>query len=112
MITLKHSSGIDCPPVTMELPDAVDVTVEDRKRDALAKLNYAWFDARAAEIYELHRGKCLCVAGQELFVAATATEAAAMAKAAHPDDTGRITRYIPNERAHRIYANRRTVVSL
>jgi len=108
MNSIEKSAGADWPPVAMEPVEAAEVanlTAEDRERDARAKLNYAWFDARAVEIYKTHRGKCLCVAGQELFVADTATQAAAMAKAAHPDDTGRITRYVPKERICRIYAN-------
>jgi len=39
-----------------------------------------------------------------LFVADTATEAVAKAKAAHPEDQGWFTRYIPKEKVARIYA--------
>jgi hypothetical protein len=74
--------------------------------------NWKWFQAHAAEIYPRHRGKCYCVAGQELFVAETPQEVLALARAAHPDDDGRFTGYIFREKRTRIYANRRLLASL
>jgi len=55
-------------------------------------------------VYATHRGKCICIAGEELFVADTAKEAIARATTAHPDDEGWFTRYIPKEKVARIYA--------
>ncbi|HEV8711216.1 MAG TPA: hypothetical protein VGX03_00090 [Candidatus Binatia bacterium] len=52
-----------------------------------------------------YRGKCICIAGEELFVADTPEEAIAQAAAAHPEDDGRFVRYIPREKLARIYAN-------
>jgi hypothetical protein len=66
--------------------------------------NSAWLQAHASEIYSKHRGKCICVAGEELFVADTSADAVAQAKDAHPDDHGRFIHYIPKDRAPRIYA--------
>ncbi|GMR24462.1 MAG: hypothetical protein BMS9Abin37_3010 [Acidobacteriota bacterium] len=66
--------------------------------------NTAWLQANLVEVYPKHRGKVICVAGEELFVGDTATEAIALAKSAHPDDDGFFTRYIPKERLPRIYA--------
>src|SRR4051812_39539749 len=66
--------------------------------------NRAWFEAHANEIYATHRGKCVCVAGQQLFVADTPAEVLALAKAAHPQDDGRFTRIIPAGRGPRVYA--------
>lgn len=54
----------------------------------------------------------ICIAGQELFAADTAEEALALARTAHPEDDGRILRYIPRERVPRIYADLRRMVSL
>ena len=91
--------------VTMELvTDPVELA-KAREQDERFERNWAWFEARAAEIYQQHRGKCLCVAGQELFVADNPEEVLALARAAHPADDGRFTRYIPKERTYRIYAN-------
>src|SRR2546428_43321 len=69
-----------------------------------ANQNWSWFQAHAPEIFVTHRGKCICVAGQELFVADTPQEVLALAKAAHPADDGRFTRYIPRERIYAVAA--------
>jgi hypothetical protein len=57
-----------------------------------------------AEIYTHYRGKCICITGEEIFVADTPEEALALATAAHPDDAGRFLRYIPREKLDCIYA--------
>ena len=67
--------------------------------------NTAWLQEHASEVYPKHRGKFICIAGRELFVADTSTEAVAKATAAHPDDLGRFLHYIPKEEIPRIYAH-------
>jgi hypothetical protein len=67
--------------------------------------NTAWLQAHAAEVYPRYRGKCICIAGEELFVADTPEEVLTLAKAAHPDDDGYFLHYIPREKLARIYAN-------
>jgi hypothetical protein len=74
--------------------------------------NAAWLQAHGAEIYPRYRGKCLCIAGEELFVADTAVEALALATTAHPEDDGRFLHYVPREKVARIYAGQRRVVSV
>jgi hypothetical protein len=80
-------------------------------REQLEK-NLAWFRAHSSEIYRKHRAKCICVAGQELFVADTSPEAVAMATQAHPEDHGWFIRYIPRENIARIYAYRRRMAAV
>jgi hypothetical protein len=100
------------PPIRLEeVTDPVQLA-EARSRQERLERNWAWFEKHASEIYRQHRGKCVCVAGGELFVADTAAEALALARAAHPEDDGRFTRYIPRERMARIYAVTRPVASL
>jgi hypothetical protein len=70
--------------------------------------NWDWIEAHAAEVYS-HRGKFICVAGQELFVADTLADILKWATNAHPEDNGPVTRYIPIEKGPRIYANGRIV---
>ena len=94
------------PVITMEEVTDPEELAKARVQDARFEKNCAWFDAHAAEIYKEHRGKVLCICGQELFVADTALEAVALARAKHPEDDGFFTRIIPKERAYRIYANR------
>jgi hypothetical protein len=66
--------------------------------------NRDWLEAHASEVFS-HRGKCICIAGQQLFVADTPSEAWALASAAHPEDNGKFLRYVPVERGARIFAN-------
>ena len=66
--------------------------------------NAAWLQAHASEVYTRHRGKCICIAGEELFVADTPEDVLALATAAHPEDDGSFVQYIPRERLARIYA--------
>jgi hypothetical protein len=93
------------PPIIVEeVTDPVELQ-KARAQDERFKRNWAWFEAHAAEIYAMHRGKCVCIAGEGVFVANTPEEALTMAIAAHPDDDGRFTRLIPHERMARIYAD-------
>lgn len=90
--------------VMEQVSDPAELT-KAKLQDERFERNWAWFEAHAAEIYPRYRGKCLCIAGQELFVADDPAEALAEARAAHPDDDGCFTRYIPREQAYRIYAH-------
>jgi hypothetical protein len=81
-------------------------------QDERFERNSAWLQAHAAEVYVRYRGKCICVAGEELFVADTPEEVLALATTAHPEDDGRLLRYIPREKVARIYADQRQVVTL
>ena len=94
-----------------EVTDPVQLATVHARRARFDR-NWAWFEGHAADIYAQHRGKCICIAGEELFVADTAEEVLALASTAHPDDEGRFTRYIPRERTPRIYVAPRTVASL
>ncbi len=67
--------------------------------------NSAWLQAHIAEVYSRYRGKCICVAGEEVFAADTPEEALRLATEAYPQDTGRFLRYIPCEKVARIYAH-------
>jgi hypothetical protein len=99
------------PAIIMrEMTDPVDIA-ESRERMAHFERNYEWLEANAAEVFS-HRGQYICIAGQELFVGNDVKDLLRQAKAAHPEDHGPLFRYIPKERAARIYANRRSVASL
>ncbi len=83
--------------------NATELAAAKRQRDQFDS-NSAWLQQHISEIYSNHRGKCICIAGEELFVADTASEATALATASHPEDMGWFTRYIPKDRVARIYA--------
>ncbi|MBI2808428.1 MAG: hypothetical protein HYX68_25865 [Planctomycetes bacterium] len=92
------------PKITItEETDPVE-NAKSRERFAKFDRNYAWLEAHAAEVFS-HRGKHICIAGQELFVADTVEEALTWAKSVHPEDDGRLIRYIPKTKTARIYAS-------
>ena len=97
--------------VIEEVTDATELAKAQRQDERFTR-NWAWFEAHAAEIYTLHRGKCICIAGEELFVADTPEEVLAKATTAHPEDDGRFTRIIPKEKVARIYVDQRCVASV
>ncbi len=95
------------PPIQITMEEVTD-PVEIAQAQALwaqAERNSDWLQAHVPEIYGNYRGKYIVVAGAELFVGDTVEEAVAQAKAAHPGDNGRLTRYIPPKKMARIYAN-------
>lgn len=92
------------PLVMEEVADPEELAKARVQRERFDR-NVAWLQARASEVYTRYRGKCICVAGEELFVADTPEEALALATAAHPEDDGSFLRYIPREKLDRIYAN-------
>ena len=80
-----------------EVHDAHELASAQRQREQFDR-NSAWLQAHISEIYAKHRGKCICIAGQQLFVGDTTKAAIAQATAAHPEDEGWFTRYIPKDK--------------
>jgi hypothetical protein len=106
MIIAKQS------PVVMEIvTDPVELAKARARRERFDR-NWDWFKTQIPELYEKHRGRYFCVAGQELFVADTVAEVLALATAAHPEDDGRFAEYVPRERMVRIYAHYRSLASV
>ena len=93
------------PRITLEEITDPKALAEARLQRERFDRNESWLQAHAAEIYRQYRGKCICIAGEELFVTDTPEEALALATAVHPDDNGRFLRYIPREKLDRIYTN-------
>lgn len=94
------------PPIVMEeVTDPVELAQARKRREQFDR-NWAWFKANSTAIYSAHRGKVICIAGQELFAGDTSEQVVAQAKKAHPSDEGRFTYRIPQEKMVRIYANR------
>ena len=100
------------PPLVMEIVTDPAELARSKARGQRFERNRAWFQAHAQEIGENCRGKCICIAGEQLFVADTPEEALAGARAAHPDDDGYCLHYIYMERAASIYAHRRHLAPL
>jgi hypothetical protein len=90
--------------VEFENSDTPEELAAAQRQHEQFERNSAWLEAHILEVGEKHRGKIICIAGEELFVGDTTQEAVAKAKAAHPEDKGLFTRYIYKEKAARIYA--------
>jgi hypothetical protein len=90
-------------PITMEEVTDPEELAQARARDERFARNSAWLQRHATEIYTQYRGKCICVAGEELFIADTPEEALAQTRTAHPEEDGSILiRYIPRDKVARI----------
>ena len=87
-------------PVVIEVETDPGERARAWARNERFERNWAWLEAHAAEVYR-HRGRFICIAGEQLFVADTVEEVLARAKAAYPEDDGRFTRYIPKDRPAR-----------
>ena len=94
-------------PTTVAMQEVTDPQelAEARARRTRFDRNETWLQAHATEIYRRHRGRYICIAGKELFVADTPNAAYASGKSAHPEDDGRFVRYIPEEKLPRVYAD-------
>ena len=92
-------------PIIMEEVTDLDELAKARTPWERFDRNMAWLQAHASEIYPRYRGKCMCIAGEELCVADTPEEILALAQAAHPEDDGFFLHYMPREKVARIYAN-------
>jgi len=108
-VTQATATVDDWPPIVMEVvTDPVEIA-RSRVEFAQFKRNSDWLEAHASEVYG-HRGKYVCIAGQELFVGDSVEDVLARAKAAHPEDKGFFLHYIPKDRGGpRIYAHRGVV---
>ena len=92
-------------PIVMEEVTDPEELAKDQAQWERFDRNVAWMQAHVQEIYTCYRGKYICIAGEDLFVADTPEEAMALAQAAHPEDNGFFLHYIPREKVARIYAN-------
>ncbi|HYM00108.1 MAG TPA: hypothetical protein VEZ90_14240 [Blastocatellia bacterium] len=94
------------PLILEEVTDPLEVSSARARREKFDR-NFAWFRAHASEVYERHRGEFICIAGEDVFAAATPEEAVARATTAYPEDEGRFVQYIPREKMARVYADQR-----
>ncbi len=93
------------PFLVEEVHDPAEVA-RCRSQDERARRNHAWLQSHWAELLPHARGRFLAVAGQQAFLGDTPDEAWAHARAAHPDDKGAFSQYVPLEGGPRVYDNR------
>ena len=106
MIAMKSS-----PLAMVEIIDPQEIAKIKAQRARFRK-NSDWLQAHVPHVYAQHRGKYICVAGLQLFVADTAPEVVAAARKSHPQDDGLLLRYIPREKLERVYAHSRALVAV
>jgi hypothetical protein len=98
-------SAPEPPRVTIEeVTDPVEIT-RSRAQDERARRNSHWLAAHWSDLLPQARGRVVAVAGEEAFIADTAEEAWAAARAAHPQDDGVIVQYVRRTTGPRIYAH-------
>ena len=70
-----------CPALSWmeEISDPEELAQAQARHERFAR-NSAWLQRHATEIYTQYRGKCVCVAGEELFGADTPEEVLAQAR--------------------------------
>jgi hypothetical protein len=95
--------GNFAPLQMLEVTDPNEIARIKVQRERF-RMNSDWLQTHVPQVYAQHRGKFICVSGQELFVAHTAPQVVEMARQAHPEDDGLLLRYIPREKMERIYA--------
>lgn len=98
MTIRAQSDGGELPlPIIEEVTDPVEIARAEALRARFDR-NIRWFKTHAEQAYApANRGRYVCVAGEELFVADSYEEALALAGAKHPDDDAPFCRYIPPE---------------
>ena len=102
------------PPIQITMEEVTDPReiAEAQAQMEQARRNSVWMQAHAHELYTQYRGKFIVVAGEELFVGDTLEEAETLAKTAHPEDKGRLGRYIYPQKMLRVYGNQRRMDAL
>ena len=85
-------------PILMEAVTDLDELAKARMPRERCDRNTAWLQAHASEIYPRYRGKCICIAGEELCVADTPEEVLALAPAAMPRMMGFFSTTFPVRR--------------
>ena len=87
-----------------ELTDPEELKQARLQREQFDR-NSKWLQEHFDEVYvAASRGKFVCIAGEQAFIGDTNEEVVARATAAHPDDKGYFTRYIPRQKMTWIYA--------
>ena len=111
-IIVKWPDGVPPPLEIVEEQLSPEEQAKANAQRARYERNLAWLEAHGQEVYAQHRGRHICVAGQELFVADTVQEVLALARAAHPEDDGPVLWYLSPLPGPRIYANQRAMAGV
>jgi len=90
--------------VIEEISDSQELAKARERREYFDR-NSAYFQLYSRDIYRKYRGKCVLIAGEELYAADTPEEAWEIAERVHPEDSGKFVQYIPKQKVIRLYGN-------
>src|SRR5207237_8442901 len=109
MTLFRKSTGGPVPEPQFVIEVVTDPVELAKGREVCEQFdrNSDWLQAHWPELLPQALGKHLAVTGQEAFLADSAAEAIAKARAAHPEDKGLLVRYVDPRRSPRIYDVRR-----
>jgi len=94
------------PQFVLEEDDEPIDSARRRAQMERMQLNGDWLQAHWDDLIPQARGNYVAVAGQEGFIAATADEAWAWTRSAHPEDDGALVQFVLNRKGPRIYGHR------
>jgi hypothetical protein len=92
------------PTVVDDLTDPASIA-RCAAQHARGRQNADWLESHWGELLPGAYGKHVAVAGQEAFIAETASDAMALAAAAHPEDDGAFVQYVLPPGGPRLYGN-------
>jgi hypothetical protein len=107
---IRHVGNVDSQRPVIEVFEITDPQELEQARLQRTQYdrNSQWLQEHFEEIYTpATRGKFICISGQEAFIGDTNEDVVARATAAHPDDKGYFTRYVPRQKMTWIYAIKR-----
>lgn len=96
----------EAPLLIEELTDPAEIA-RIHAQHAQAQRNADWLESHWNELLPEAFGKFIAVADQQGYIAESAGEAWAWAKATHPEDKGALVEYVLPPGGPRFYANRR-----
>ena len=76
------SKDQEAPQIVMEIVTDPVMLGKARALDERFKRNWEWYEPQISGVFQKYRGKCICVAGQEIFAGDTPQEALEAARAA------------------------------
>lgn len=90
------------PPIVGFVEKSVAERTGAQELRSQIAINGSRWEQLADEIFRNHRGRFVCISGGQLYSADAPEEVLRMARSQHPDDNGRIIRFIPTEKKARV----------
>jgi hypothetical protein len=99
---IRFSGSLPPLKITFEEPEPEEL-IPFREFMQQFNRNSAWLNLHWKDILPKAAGKFIAIAGEEAFVSETHQEAWSRAKAAHPEDLGTFSQFVPSGKGPRIF---------